>query len=236
LINTFENTYHQQKVFTMTKLTKSEAGQLGHLASKMIQQENKQHRIDLYNSNPTVCKHCETPLSYEDNILKKKFCNSSCSGTHTNLNRSRVSKWKGQLCHGCGEEIIGADCRRTFCSNACQGIHTNKMYIEQWFDGKISGLVEGAIDGITKKYIRKYLIDQAGHKCSECGWDKVHSVTGVVPLEIDHIDGDHNNNRPENMRVLCPNCHSLTPTYRALNMGNGRKGRIGAGGESRTPV
>ena len=33
------------------------------------------------------------------------------------------------------------------------------------------------------------------------------------------------NNKRENLAVLCPNCHSITPTYKALNMGHGRKHR-----------
>lgn len=42
-------------------------------------------------------------------------------------------------------------------------------------------------------------------------------------MQIDHIDGDYKNCRPENLRILCPNCHSLTPTFGALNKGKGRK-------------
>jgi len=38
-----------------------------------------------------------------------------------------------------------------------------------------------------------------------------------IPLELDHVDGDYENNSIINLRLLCPNCHALTPTYRAQN-------------------
>ncbi|MBU1082970.1 HNH endonuclease [Patescibacteria group bacterium] len=50
--------------------------------------------------------------------------------------------------------------------------------------------------------------------CELCGWAQ-YSVTGHLPLELDHINGDRHDNRIENLRILCPNCHSLTETYRS---------------------
>ncbi len=53
-------------------------------------------------------------------------------------------------------------------------------------------------------------------ECEECGWAR-YSEAGHLPLELDHINGDRRDNRLENLRVLCPNCHSLKPTHRGKN-------------------
>lgn len=52
--------------------------------------------------------------------------------------------------------------------------------------------------------------------CEECGWAQ-KSVDGYLPLELDHINGDRHDNRIENIRILCPNCHSLKETHRGKN-------------------
>lgn len=52
--------------------------------------------------------------------------------------------------------------------------------------------------------------------CELCGWAQV-SADGRIPLELDHINGVHTDNRIENLRILCPNCHSLQPTHRGKN-------------------
>lgn len=52
--------------------------------------------------------------------------------------------------------------------------------------------------------------------CELCGWATV-ALDGRIPLELDHINGDRHDNRINNLRILCPNCHSLQPTHRGLN-------------------
>lgn len=56
------------------------------------------------------------------------------------------------------------------------------------------------------------------------------SEDGRIPLELDHINGDRHDNRLENLRVLCPNCHSLKPTHRGLNRSKRPSGEIGIHG------
>jgi len=70
---------------------------------------------------------------------------------------------------------------------------------------------------LSRGFKRYVLFKIADNKCSKCGYCKTREC-GASILEIDHIDGNTENNAFENFQVLCPNCHALTPKYR--NWGN----------------
>jgi len=70
------------------------------------------------------------------------------------------------------------------------------------------------------------LVETYGKKCMKCGWDEVHPITKNIPIELEHKDGNSENHSLNNLELLCPNCHSLTPTYKSLNKGNGRHKRM----------
>ena len=55
------------------------------------------------------------------------------------------------------------------------------------------------------------------HACSECGITQWRG--SALVLELHHVNGDRTDNRVENLRILCPNCHSQTSTYRGRNIG-----------------
>ena len=78
-------------------------------------------------------------------------------------------------------------------------------------------LVVGPIT--SSAHLRQRLLG-AGRKrwcCEACGR---HEWEGsAIPLELDHVNGDRNDNRLENLRLVCPNCHAQTPTYRGRNIG-----------------
>jgi hypothetical protein len=71
----------------------------------------------------------------------------------------------------------------------------------------------------TGSHTLKQRLFRAGMKtpaCELCGW-AARALDGRIPVELDHINGDKTDNRLENLRILCPNCHSLQPTHRGLN-------------------
>ena len=61
------------------------------------------------------------------------------------------------------------------------------------------------------------LADHTDFICSRC--NLTEWLGQLIPLELEHIDGDNSNNSLENLCLLCPNCHALTPTYRGKNIG-----------------
>lgn len=96
-----------------------------------------------------------------------------------------------------------------------------KEITEKWLAGLKVGYT-----GKTRRvatFVRHYMLQKHGRKCQICGWDKINPSTGNCPVEIDHIDGDSENCSESNLRVVCPNCHSLTPTFRNLNKGRGKR-------------
>lgn len=111
-------------------------------------------------------------------------------------------------CKFCDKEIPN---RNIFCDNQCQNNYQKCNKINEWLNGKNFLRSEGLL---IPTWIRKHLLDECGYKCTECGWGELNPFSNTIPLEIDHIDGDSKNNLKSNLRVLCPNCHSLKKTFK----------------------
>lgn len=142
--------------------------------------------------------------------LKGKYCSAACA-------KHRFEHRRGN-CAQCNQRLRRRQAK--YCSITCQR--------ERQFEELAAQLECGNYASFTNsRFLRRYLVRRFGECCSRCGWARRHPKTGRVPVEVEHIDGDYRNNRPENLTLLCPNCHSLTDTFRALNRGHGRPTRLG---------
>ena len=110
-------------------------------------------------------------------------------------------------CLSCGREnpVRGGSYQSKYCNNQCQQNHRKRLLsekrIEEWkSDCSVYNWKT------VPDYIKDYLIEARGHKCSVCGnqtW-----VDEPIPLLAKQIDGNAYNNVEDNLELICPNCNS----------------------------
>lgn len=117
-------------------------------------------------------------------------------------------------CLNCGKQMRWSSSKNNkYCSFSCQHSFQRKIRIE-------TKLVVGTVfRGGMPSWVKKHLAALRGYSCEVCGISEWNGKK--LSLEVDHIDGVHYNNIIENLRLVCPNCHSQTVTYKARNKGNG---------------
>lgn len=150
------------------------------------------------------CKYCQ--LSFSTTDKRKRYCNSKCFGATRKVIRN---------CQQCNGNLLKS--QNKFCSRTCAGQFRSLEIVKDWQQGKASG---SDSNGQLREPLRRFLLEEAEWKCTRCSWGVPNPVTGKPILTIDHIDGNWSNNTVENLRVLCYNCHTLTETFGALNIGN----------------
>ena len=192
-----------------------------------IQKKKREKVLRDYYENPNYCKCCGEMIIVKpgqaiSKVKDRVFCSLECTilykKEHPEVNFPKGFKNQTYTCLNCGKEVKP---RYKYCSNQCQRDHQQKEWVEKWFAGEVSGNNDS--DWIqVRDRVKKYLFDKYDNKCARCGWSEVNPYTGNIPLEVDHIDGDPYNTTPDNVILLCPNCHSLTSTYRGANRGKGR--------------
>lgn len=135
-----------------------------------------------------------------------------------------------QVCQKVGLRLDGQVITNAAATIKAYGFNTSHFSGQGWLKGKTHNnfpehlktkdedlFVEEYIGGITTGGLKKRLFkagrEEKCEKCNNTTWNGL-----PIPLELDHINGNTQDNRRENLAILCPNCHAQTPTYRGKNL------------------
>lgn len=160
-----------------------------------------------------VCEICTADFWTPKHHLDQRVCSPTCAGK---LQRNKIQLNCAQceaIIFRVPSRLLNSKSGYLFCNRACK---------------ELAQRVEGKVPEIKPKHYgtllgRECLIRTRGHRCEGCGLTEWQG--NPIPLERDHIDGNAFNNTETNLRLLCCNCHALTPTFCGRNAGNGRKSR-----------
>jgi hypothetical protein len=123
-----------------------------------------------------------------------------------------------RTCLGC-DAVLTQRWKQIYCSNQCQRAHERRTKTARWL---LTG--EATTSSRPLHYIRIYLLEAQEGRCARCQHPAEWMGRPLV-LVLDHIDGNSENNRRDNLRLVCPNCDSQLPTFKMRNKGKGRYSR-----------
>lgn len=153
-----------------------------------------------------MLKKC--PKCNNDHNNNGLFCSRSCANSRTFSEESKIKKSKANKQFHQSLSVYEKDQinqRLKALSIATQGY-------------RLELLMSKDFNTLAYQSKRKRVLIEQDFKCNHCKIDTWFSKP--LTLELDHVDGDHQNDIRSNLVALCPNCHSLTETWRGRNRKN----------------
>lgn len=154
---------------------------------------------------PKNCNECS--IVYTPKSQKSKYCSNSCK------NSARRTLIRNKTCVNCLKSFNSKYGK--YCSQQC---HSDYLVMNCFIDWYVND------QHFENRVLRNYLSIWKGYICSGCGISEWNGLP--ITLEVEHIDGNSENSKKENVCLICPNCHSQTSTYKGKNRGNGRHKRL----------
>jgi len=178
-----------------------------------------------------VCETCSS--NHLGDFGSGRFCCLKCSRSFSTLkNRDEINKKRSAALKGktTNKTFKCDDCSKYFASSFSlfghkAGCNSNLVKIERLkhIERRRDNLVMVSFDSIMPSLKKERIFLEQEGKCNRCHLDKW--LGQLISLELEHKDGDTNNNTRENLELLCPNCHSMTDTWRGRNKNKGKSGK-----------
>ncbi len=146
---------------------------------------------------------CKCGNEHDGSFGSGKFCSRSCanSRTHSTETKKKIS------------ESITKNTNSWSKNWTPEMLAERKLNLRKTYDKK---LLDRDWDSLGVDSLKKRIILEEGHICKKC--KNTLWLGKPITLELEHKDGNHDNNKRENLECLCPNCHSLTDTWRGRNI------------------
>ena len=147
-----------------------------------------------------TCEYLYCNNVYDTRNPRQKYCSKSCCWANVRMKNGRwVYKGETIQCKGCKKDFIQTSSQKVYCTIECSKIYIGKSYYqenkEKW------QTPESRDRRLNYKPYRKH----KKNTCELCGFVAINSCQ----LDVDHINGNHNDNNIENLQTLCANCHRL---------------------------
>ena len=165
----------------------------------------------------TSCAQCGIYMVRAVNEISESgnvFCSSSCAATfngHAHPKRIKAIQI---------DKVAGIPKQQSCCKHCRADIPSGKTYCNTLCASKGRRVTDLAL-AKTDATRRKLLIHTRGHACEVCHTSEWNGLP--IAIELDHIDGNSDNNEPTNLKLICPNCHAQTVTYKGANQGNSKR-------------
>jgi len=151
------------------------------------------------------CENVKCDNNHDGSFGSGRFCSKGCANS-----RIKTDEVKQKTSNSMKKAYVDRRAKRPELKQ-----DQIEAVLQKKKDTWIKKLFESDFDELGHEGIRRWVFIEQDHKCNSCGLDQW--LDNPLVLELEHKDGNNQNNVRENLEGLCPNCHSLTDTWRGRN-------------------
>ncbi len=148
------------------------------------------------------CPKCGKDFDSYSKWGEKKFCSRSCANSRTFSEESKKKKSKA---------LKG----RKLKDKSSFVIKDREAWIAKIKETALQKYLSTSFEALGMENKRRRVFEEQNFCCANCGIDEWQGHK--ISLELEHKDGNRQNNERDNLEGLCPNCHSITDTWRGRN-------------------